>query len=583
MAGTYKLVFSGQFQSLDSSGSNATMQNKIYDAVTNTTTADIIVSAANTLTLGFIGTKRDANSATNNGTASIRLLHPGYSANTTEVFMPNFLTALSSFRGIRFNTMTDSVGKPVSWNTRSTLQTPIQSTSGGSSLAWEYAIDLANEIGADIWVNVPVQADDNYVTQLARLLKTRLNTSLNIYVEYDNEIWNTIFPQHTVNWNATIAEAIISDAQGNPTGTTSSELNTTIPRCPEAEASLDMTSVGNVNTYTNMTRAYRRVARRIKQISDLFAVEFGNSAINTRVRPVLAYQVSNPFYMEASLCFLNHLYGSPSNYLYAIAGAPYHGLASAVDQSDTLTPDQVVAGLQSNLPNTIKQSAYEQAAAFSTFYGLKFLGYEGGSDTGYAHSMVAKMQSAVDPRMESITKDYLDTFHAYGGDMMFYFTATSNYNDSAFPVYGLMDAQDNPDMPKYRGAMQVVAAPKPSLLAGHAVPGMFDGNAFVGSTTPTGTLTTFVANGDFRYYLVRTASAGNYSLMLNASNSNSGSNATVHAIINNGTAIPVTVAPASSGVFSDTAAVTVSLKLGLNVIRLRFPSTFVPIAKLKIN
>jgi hypothetical protein len=479
--------------------------------------------------------------------------------------------------------MTDTVGIPASWSTRSTLQTPIQSTSGNSSLAWEYAIDMANAVNADMWINIPVQADDFYVTQLAQLIKNRLNSSLNVYVEYDNEIWNSIFPQYTVNWNAAIAEALIVDSQGNTTGTTASELNTMIPRCPQAETNVDMISVGNVNAYTNTIRAYRRVARRIKQISDLFATEFGSNEINSRIRPVLAYQASNPYYLEASLCFLNAVYGPPSSYLYAIAGAPYHGLSPSVEQSDTSTADQIVTGLQNNLPNTIKQAAYVPGTSYATFYGLKFMGYEGGSDTGYSHSMVAKMQSAVDPRMESITKDYLDTFHAYGGEMMFYFTLTSNYNDSNFPVYGLMDAQDNPDYPKYRGAMQVVASPKPPLIAGHAVPGTFDGNAFVGSTNPTGNLTTFVANGDFRYYLIRTTSAGNYSLVLNASNSNSGSNVNVQAIVNNGTAIPISVAPAASGVYSDTNAVTINLKQGLNVIRLRFPGTSVPIAKLKIN
>lgn len=46
----------------------------------------------------------------------------------------------------------------------------------------------------DYWVNVPCTADDDYVLQLAALIKGRLNPSRSIYVEWANETWNSAYP-----------------------------------------------------------------------------------------------------------------------------------------------------------------------------------------------------------------------------------------------------------------------------------------------------------------------------------------------------------------------------------------------------
>lgn len=52
------------------------------------------------------------------------------------------------------------------------------------------SIAAINELGAHLWVNIPAQADTNYVTQLATLVRDNLNPALKCYVEYANEWWN---------------------------------------------------------------------------------------------------------------------------------------------------------------------------------------------------------------------------------------------------------------------------------------------------------------------------------------------------------------------------------------------------------
>jgi hypothetical protein len=63
-----------------------------------------------------------------------------------------------------------------------------------AGVAWEHQIQLANTLKAEPWFCVPTGADDDYVTQLANLIKSTLDPSLKFYLEYTNETWNYGFP-----------------------------------------------------------------------------------------------------------------------------------------------------------------------------------------------------------------------------------------------------------------------------------------------------------------------------------------------------------------------------------------------------
>ena len=140
----------------------------------------------------------------------------------------------------------------VNWADRSHVSDAIQSTNKGA--AWEYAIELANEAHKDLWINVPEGATDDYVGNLALLLKSDLDPSLHVYVEYSNEVWNSQFGQFGANYDAAQQEVA-----ANP-----SVLNYD----------------GSNNSYYN---AWRRVGERTVQISNDFASVYGQSAINTTV------------------------------------------------------------------------------------------------------------------------------------------------------------------------------------------------------------------------------------------------------------------------------------------------------------
>ncbi|KAK7495111.1 hypothetical protein BaRGS_00013751 [Batillaria attramentaria] len=113
---------------------------------------------------------------------NIRVLPPGYE-NTYErfPFHPLFLEFLKRFSEIRFMDYLHT-------NDYHTQEGP----EGG---AVEYMVQLANTVGVDPWICVPFAADDHYVTQLASYVKNNLRPDVKVYVEYSNEVWNTMFRQ----------------------------------------------------------------------------------------------------------------------------------------------------------------------------------------------------------------------------------------------------------------------------------------------------------------------------------------------------------------------------------------------------
>ena len=54
-------------------------------------------------------------------------------------------------------------------------------------------MQLCNTLHENMWVSMPVNADNDYELQFARYVRDNLNPDLKVYVEYGNEIWNGTF------------------------------------------------------------------------------------------------------------------------------------------------------------------------------------------------------------------------------------------------------------------------------------------------------------------------------------------------------------------------------------------------------
>jgi hypothetical protein len=78
------------------------------------------------------------------------------------------------------------------WDQRTPLSNQRQQTASGA--AYEYMVALCNTANKDMWITIPTAAGDDYIAQLAALLKNTLNPNLKVYVEYSNETWNSNYP-----------------------------------------------------------------------------------------------------------------------------------------------------------------------------------------------------------------------------------------------------------------------------------------------------------------------------------------------------------------------------------------------------
>ena len=131
----------------------------------------------------------------------MRLYLPGYDDDSPHAFNDCFLNAfeppIDVIRPMWWARVPNSDIQD--WAERPKLQ---QYSYGGDvddnrGTAYEHMIDICNLTGSDLWIGVPVMADDNFVTQLAGLIKNRLADSLHVFVEYSNESpWHYWFEYH---------------------------------------------------------------------------------------------------------------------------------------------------------------------------------------------------------------------------------------------------------------------------------------------------------------------------------------------------------------------------------------------------
>ncbi len=492
--GTYHGSFTGQADIGTWLTPGGQIKNKSYDAGTNTTTFDFVVNASESAdgwyaALQLTNTRRTPGDPLNTGITNLRVIRPGYDPNTTQVFQDSYLQHLKQFSTLRFMDWTQTNNSTVTnWSDRTTLASARQSSTSG--VAWEYVVQLANQLHKDIWINIPVRATDDYVTQLATLLKNTLDPDRVVYVEYSNEVWNGIFSQYQDNLNAAVAEVNAGNSPLNADGETN-----------------------------QIYWSWRRTANRLKQVSDIFGNVWGQSAINGRVRPVLASQYANSLVVQQGLEFIERTYGAPSNYFYGIAEAPYIAMGSIDTTNPNLSVDDVISRLQGSADSNANR--YYTYDTFARRYGLQNMAYEGGPDVSGSNNQAAKKAAMLDPRMEALVQSYLNGWYkAQGGLFNWFVGGPTVYSPTG--MWGLSNLLDNWTAPKNLGTIDVATSQRTPLAWGQPAPAQFDARAIAGATVPY--TTTYLKNSgkgkSFDYY-IRAPKAGSYKIVFNAGTSDS--------------------------------------------------------------
>ncbi|WP_435019345.1 DUF642 domain-containing protein [Tundrisphaera sp. TA3] len=450
ISGIYHLSFAGTAR-LVSPNNIFAVRDQTYDPVTNITTADLSVTQVGDNAIFQLYFAQTANraSATGAGVTDIRLIRPGYSADTTQVFTTPLLEGLKGFDTIRvvdatgtnsFAPVKDASGRlvPLEWSQRRlpTASSQVDYYRGQTAQAWEYLVQLANTTGENLWVNIPGPASDDYIRQLALLLKNGstvdgvtypgLNPGLKIYLEYSNEVWGGMPIPSAYGVEATRQD--IASGQ---------------------------TAINNDGLTDLYALTLRRQMQRTMRISQIFRDVYGPDPGHEIIRPVVEWQAGMSSLVRDTLNWYSSLYGPPSDHLYGIGAANYFF------PTNYSSVDALLDSLRSGVAEaTVSIKSYE---LLSNFYGLKNIAYEGGPAigglAGTPQATVA-LAASRDPRLTEIIGEYYSAFYASGIDLSnFYRGVYGTWTPAEqWPAVELGQVDDLTSSPKFRALRQIQAA-----------------------------------------------------------------------------------------------------------------------------
>lgn len=356
---------------------------------------------------------------------NIRLYAPGAAtlAAAGEVFSADFLARLQGFSALRFMDWQRTNNSKQSDFALRALPADARYTSE-RGVPLEVMVDLANKLRAQPWFNMPQPATDAYVTAFATLVRDRLATTLPVYLEYSNEIWNDQFSQGLAIGNEGVA------LYAGKTG-------------------------------SDFDKRLNRFGERTAQICQLWRTVFGSQA--ERVRCVMAGQAANSYIAETALtCPLSTQAPCRDKGIYGLAIAPYIGDHVGLAQFETTVSgwtseaDGGLGRLFNELNNgtelkyeglsgmPIVKTRIAAHAKLATQQKVALLGYEGGqhlSGVGAPanNSAINTLMDAAnrDSRMGTLYTAYLQEWASAGGGLFMHFADVGGY--SKFGRWGALE------------------------------------------------------------------------------------------------------------------------------------------------
>ena len=356
-----------------------------------------------------------------NPVRNIRVIMPGFEKSwQADPFHPEFLRRWRGFASVRFMDWMDTNGSEQrEWADR---PKPGDASWAIKGAPVELMVDLCNRLKADPWFCMPHLATDDYVRRFAGEVKRSLDPSLKVYIEYSNEVWNSMFAQNRY------AQAKALEGSLGPK-----------ERPWEGAAQFH--------------------ARRSVEIFRIWEDVFGG---RTRLVRVLAWQAAGGAYWTDTM-----LLGRPgiATNCDALAIAPYVSFMpgpknSNLDSDEVAkwTVDQLLDRVETNaLPECVGWMKTQKAVAQK--YGLKFLCYEAGQHLvgvggGENNEELTKLLIAANrhPRMGRIYGGYLDKWRETGGDLMCLFSSVGT--SSKWGSWGLLEGVDEVDSSKFKAVME---------------------------------------------------------------------------------------------------------------------------------
>ena len=306
---------------------------------------------------------------------------------------------------------------------------------GDHGIALEHQIDHANLTQTQPWFNVPHLATDNFVTNMATLIRDNLDAGLTARIEFSNEVWNSGFNQ--TQYAISQAPSIGETADG----------------------------LGGLRWYSH----------RSVEIFDIFEDVFTDGGANPagmdRLLRVMATQAANDWAADRVLEY-NDAYLKTD----VIAIAPYFGNGvQAADAGTWLnaTWPERIAMVESDLQTAMgRMDDYASLISDRTddqgnpiYDHLKLFAYEGGQHyLGFpnTHSDVALTELMQElsrrPEMQQWYFDYLTHWDQIGGEDFMIFASMGDWTQ--WGSWSVMEYEGQPlsESPKLAGILDYLAS-----------------------------------------------------------------------------------------------------------------------------
>ncbi len=391
------------------------------------------------------------------GTGNTCQLFVDHSA--TQIFDPRFLANVQDYEVLRM----------MDW-----MQT-IESTAVGvadwttlSSARWnpappEIMARLANRIGADLWVNVPHLASTALIDHLADRLHAELDSQLDVYVEYSNEVWNSNFGQFWDITNAGCAAYTDLTDCADDADTSNPDLCEGHPwqawndDCEAARSRYQADRSRFV--WERFALEFNDPVQNIDRVVRVLASQSGNS---DKHGPLLAWSDTYAFTdVLATGAYFGYMLGDSTTFntwKQAVETAQ-NALADEQDLCDELALH--------HLPDTIADMSWDHdwlALQGSGYSHIELVFYEGGQglepwdDPQQANTMTNAFRDVNrDDCMGNLYDTLLSAFVSDGGGTLF-LHYVNTHDPKPWGSYGALEYRDQPkaSAPKYQALMDFI-------------------------------------------------------------------------------------------------------------------------------
>jgi hypothetical protein len=369
-----------------------------------------------------------------------------------QVFNKDYIARIRELHSLRFMPWTNPrANVAVEWNQRATIGSAFYT--GDNGVPAERMVDLANAINASPWLSIPYKASDDYMHKFARMVKKRLRKNQLVYIEFSNEVWNSIFPAAT--YAARKADKL---------------WNFPYPKVPQGKRRVLL----GANWY----------AKRSVEMCQIWKKEFGGQ--RNRVKCVVGSLNSVPWVGKEILdCPLWKQANGCGRHIDAYGIGPYFGdyiarkehratvkswTRNADGGKSRLFQEILHGGMLKNGPEggamAHLKTQLAQNKQLADKYNLQLIAYEAGQHLiRYDPPHTVKdpavfnlfMSVQKDPRMRQAYQQYLDTWAQAGGGLMLHFYGIGQPEPKNF--FGMLDHLHQQTTPKFSALMDYLGSP----------------------------------------------------------------------------------------------------------------------------